>query len=160
MKHRKPKIGLAIVWSLLLFGCNKVAAPTEPPGASVELTAENRHAARMMHDEMKEWYAWHGKGIKIAIGKQAGTYEEALYCFHKAMEAWPKELPESADEKRREKHTKDPTDTFMQKGWLYLKMKEPHLAIYYFKRFGAYHPYNSIAEKGIADAEEMLKTTP
>ena len=38
-----------------------------------------------------------------------------------------------------------------------MKMNQPGLALDYFKRADAYSPYNSIIQKGMADAEAMLK---
>jgi hypothetical protein len=77
------------------------------------------------------------------------TYQQALYCFHKAQEAWPRELPDSAAEDRRQKYLPEPTDTLIQKGFL--------LALEYFKRADSYIPFNGIIQKGMADAEAMLK---
>jgi len=85
------------------------------------------------------------------------TYEQALYCFNKAQAAWPRELPDNAEEDRKQRHRPEPTDTLIQKAFLYMKMNQPRLALDYFKRADAYSPYNSIIQKGMADAEAMLK---
>jgi len=38
-----------------------------------------------------------------------------------------------------------------------MKMNQPKLALKYFKRADSYSPYDTIIQKGMADAEAMLK---
>lgn len=49
------------------------------------------------------------------------------------------------------------TGTVIQKAFLYMKMNQPKLALEYFKRADSYSPFNGIIQKGMADAEAMLK---
>ena len=78
-------------------------------------------------------------------------YEEALYCFNEAMRAWPKEDPGSPIG-----HSREPTDTLLQKANLYLLMERPSLAILYYEKFDSYLPGNTFVKEGIRKAHEML----
>jgi tetratricopeptide (TPR) repeat protein len=97
-----------------------------------------------------KWFVWEIKGVRLA---NDGDYDEALFCFNEAMKSWPKENPDSES---KEKYFPEPTDTRLQKADLFLKMDEPELAIYYYKKFDSYIPGNRFYEIGIQKAQEML----
>ncbi len=140
-------IGLGFVMS----ACGQLTghlSSNEPPGKAVELTQDDRDRARATYDDVREWATWHLKGTRMLSTRDGNvvtpeTYQQALYCFHKAQEAWPGELPDNATEDRKER--------------LYMKMNQPKLALQYSKRADSYSPYNPIIQKGTADAEAMLK---
>lgn len=134
----------------------------EPPGMAVVLSQEDRDRARATYDDVQEWATWHMKGTHMLSTRNGNvvtpeTYQQALYCFHKAQEAWPRALPDSATEDRKQRHCPEPVDTLIQKAFLYMKMNQPRLALEYFKRADAYSPYDTVIQKGMADAEAMLK---
>lgn len=151
---------LAGMFLLGIGGCGP-KKPQEPVGTTVELTAEDQRRAHIAYDDMEAWYAWHTKGIRLMSPRDGNRpeehYQEALYCFHQAQAAWPKKLPDSASEDRKKKHSPEPTDTLIQKGWLYLKIDQPELALYYFKRFNSYMPYSPVGQDGLAQAEAAVK---
>jgi len=154
-------IGLGFVMSACGQLTGRISS-NEPPGTAAELTQEDRDRARATYDDVKEWATWEMKGTHMLSTRNGNvvtpaTYEQALYCFHKAQEAWPRELPDNATEDRKEKHRPEPVDTVIQKAFLYMKMNQPKLALEYFKRADSYIPYNTIIQKGLADAEVMLK---
>jgi tetratricopeptide (TPR) repeat protein len=135
--------------SVVFFsGCSN-ADPKEPRGQSVTLSQEDLDHVKWACSSAQMWAAWHNKGIKLSLSK---NYEEALYCFNQAMKEWPK-----AGNNPKIKHFSEPTDTLLQKGFLYLKMNSPKLAIIYFKKFDSYIPNNKYAMEGIKKAEAMLK---
>jgi len=157
---------LLIALGFVMSACgnrNGGLASNEPPGKAVELTEEDRDRARATYDDLKDWATWEMKGTHLLSIRNGNvvtpeTYEQqALYCFNQAQAAWPRELPDNADEERKQRHRPEPTDTLIQKAFLYMKMNQPRLALGYFKRADAYSPYNSIIQKGMADAEAMLK---
>jgi tetratricopeptide (TPR) repeat protein len=154
-------IGLAFVMSACGSHTGGISS-NEPPGKAVELTQEDRDRARATYEDVKEWATWEMKGTHLLSTRNGKvvtpeTYEQALYCFHKAQAAWPQELPDNATEDRKQNHRPEPTDTLIQKAFLYMKMNQPKLALEYFKRADSYIPYNTIIQKGMADAEAMLK---
>ena len=159
------RAALLIVVGLLSSACGGSGggiASNEPPGKPVELTQEDRDRVRATYDDVREWATWHMKGAHLLSTRDGNvvtpeSYEQALYCFHKAQAAWPRNLPDGADENRKEQHRPEPVDTLIQKAFLYMKMNQPKLALDYFKRADSYSPYNSIIQKGMADAEARLR---
>jgi len=154
-------IGLGFVMSACGIHTGGISS-NEPPGKAVELTQEDRDRARATYDDVKEWATWEMKGTHMLSTRNGNivtpeTYEQALYCFHKAQAAWPQDLPDSAAEERKQSHRPEPVDTLIQKAFLYMKMNQPRLALEYFKRADSYSPYNTIIQKGMTDAEAMLK---
>ncbi len=123
----------------LLSACGE-SAPKEPKGKAVTLEPGEMDKGIIKKDA-RRWYAWHRKGLQLV---KEGRLEEALYCFNKAIEAWPKGSK------------KPPTDTYLQKGFLYLKMKRPRLSILYFDKFLEVFPRNKYAVDGRKKAERML----
>jgi tetratricopeptide (TPR) repeat protein len=139
-------VGLLAV--LGLTGCGGPAAQ-EPNGTPVTLSAEDLDA-KFIHPEKREWYGWQRKGLSLA---ESGRYDEALYCFNRAVDAWPREMN---DDSQRAKHKPEPTDTYLQKAALYLKIDRPELAIVYYDKFEEYFPGNRYAVEGRTKAQEML----
>jgi len=156
---------LLIGLGLVMGACGEPTgglSSNEPAGKAVELTQDDRDRARATYDDVKEWATWHMKGTHLLSARSGNivtpeTYEQALYCFHKAQAAWPRSLPDDADEGRKQQHRSEPVDTLIQKAFLYMKMNQPALALEYFKRADSYSPYNSIIQKGMTDAEALLK---
>lgn len=147
-----------------MSACGKTGgiSSKEPPGKAVELTQEDRDRARATYDDVREWATWEMKGTHMLSTRNGNivtpeTYEQALYCFHKAQAAWPQDLPDGAADARKQSHRPEPVDTLIQKAFLYMKMNQPGLALEYFKRADSYSPYNTIIQKGMTDAEAMLK---
>jgi len=141
-------------WALLMGACLAFGgcgggAPAEPVGTAVTLGAEDA-APKFIAAEKREWYAWHRKGLSLA---KANRQDEALYCFHQAGKAWPAEVQ---DKKLKARHRPDPTDTYLQKAFLYLEMNRPELAIRYFRKFESYFPSNKYAVQGRKRAEKLL----
>ena len=134
---------------ILALGACGAGMPPEPEGTPVTLSADELNAG-IIHPEKREWYGWHRRGLSLV---KAREYDRALYCFHRAAEAWPREME---DESERARHTPEPTDTYLQKAALYLKMGEPELAIVYYDKFEEYFPGNKIAVEGRAEAEGLL----
>ncbi|GEM_PF-4728095 len=116
------------------------SAPSEPKGKPVTLAPGDLDKG-FIKKEARRWYAWHTKGLDLV---KENRLEEALYCFNQALEAWPKT------------RKKLPTDTYLQKAFLFLKMKRPRLAILYFDKFEKVFPGNKYAEEGRKRAEKML----
>ena len=161
------RAALLIGLGLVMRACDTTGgiSSNEPPGMAVELSQEDRDRARATYDDVKEWATWEMKGTHMLSTRNGNivtpeTYVQALYCFHKAQTAWPQELPDKADEGRKQLHRPEPVDTLIQKAFLYMKMNQPKLALDYFKRADSYSPYNTIIQKGMADAEAMLKQQP
>ena len=156
----RARLSLAVLVCVSI-ACNRgPIAKGEPAGQAVELTAADLEAVSFAAVDLKTWAAWQGKGIQL-VTHDTGVPEperqqQAIYCFHQAMAAWPKKLPDGATELRKMAFTPEPTDTLLQLGWLYLKMKQPELALAYFKRADTYLHSSSVVTKGIADAEAML----
>ena len=153
MKRSHLSILLA---GLLISGCGRsVFSPKEPPGTPVALSAEDTQSANLVFASSRDWYIWHNKGVKLSL---AGQYSGALYCFNEAMKAWPKTISE--EERKRsilKRHSAEPTDTILQKAALYMKMNEPKLALYYYKKFNDYIPNQSFCLKGMEDAKKMME---
>ena len=157
------KLGITVAVCLSMLACNRGPRPIakgEPAGHSVELTAADLEGQPWAAEYMKPWLGWHFKGISL-LKQEGGEPEserrlQAIYCFHQALAAWPKKLPDTATDLAKTAYTAEPTDTLLQLGWLYLKMNEPSFALAYFKRAETYMPGNGIVTKGIADAEAMM----
>jgi hypothetical protein len=112
-------IGLGLVMSAC--GTGGGLSSNEPPGKAVDLTQEDRDRVRATYDDVKEWATWQMKGTHLLSTRNGNvvtpeTYEQALYCFHKAQAAWPHTLPDNAEEDRKQKHRPEPVDTLIQKG--------------------------------------------
>ncbi len=137
---------LLIFLFLFIGGCGMTG---EPQGTPSELTEIDIIKVKWSDESLRPWVAWQMKGVRLA---GANMLNEALYCFHQAQKSWPKQAPNS-----KIKHLPEPTDTYLQKGLLYLKLKNPELALLYFNKFEKYFPGNSIAVKGKKEAEEMLE---
>src|SRR5881397_2399454 len=115
-------IGLGFVMSACGIHTGGISS-NEPPGKAVELTQEDRDRARATYDDVKEWATWEMKGTHMLSTRNGNivtpeTYEQALYCFHKAQAAWPQDLPDNADENRKQEHRPVPVDTLIQKAFL------------------------------------------
>jgi tetratricopeptide (TPR) repeat protein len=151
MRRRTTSVTGAFESLLSIFalaGCG-AGIPPEPEGTPVTLSADELDV-QVIHPEKRQWYGWHRKGLSLVT---AGEYDKALYCFHRAVEAWPREME---DESQPARHKPKPTDAYLQKAALYLKMGEPELAIGYYDKFEESFPGNKIAVEGRAKAEEML----
>ncbi len=150
---------LTVAVCLSMFACNKGPRPIakgEPAGQVVELTAADLEGHTWSAEYAKPWLGWHMKGIGLAKQEGKDAQLQAIYCFHQALAAWPKKMPEDATQITRMTYKEEPTDTLLNLGWLYLKMSEPKFALAYFKRAEIYMPGDPHVMKGIADAEAML----
>jgi len=140
-------------------GCDKsgLMAPKEPQGKTVTLTQQELNV-RFIKESRRKWYAWHTTGIRLMA---QARYEEALYCFHQALKAWPKK-PDKSEEKSSRyqnvvKFRPEATDTIMSLGTLYMKMKRPELAKYYFEKFKKYFPYDTTIDSKIEEARKAAE---
>ena len=138
---------------VLLFcnGCG-LQGEKEPEGNPVLLTQEELHL-KGIKEHVREWYAWHTKGLELNI---EGRYEEALYCFHQALKAWPKTVDESQEHPTM-KHRPESTTTLLQLALLYTDLNEPQWALYYFDKFESYVPNEAFVRTKRKIAKEMLK---
>ncbi len=150
----KRYLVLSILLVMFCAGCSgSVTGPKEPAGASIELTEKEKELASFVYESKREWYMWHAKGIRLSLD---GRYQESIYCFHKAMAAWPKTIPAEEEKKSIGGHRSESTDTILQKAAVYMKMKEPALALYYLEKFQKYFPYDQSCSKMIEEAKKMM----
>lgn len=140
---------IVIVMFSIFWNQYSDSIPPEPEGKPVVLNPEDL-APGFIKETKKEWYAWHRKGLDLTKEER---YEEALYCYNRAIKAWPEKVKQ---ENQRIKHRPEATDTYLQKAYLYLKMRKPKLALIYFEKFESYFPGNKYAIQGKKQAKEML----
>ncbi len=140
---------------LLVSGCGE-ALPKEPQGTPVELTQAELNK-KSIKEGQRTWYGWHSKGIQLM---KDGSYDQALYCFHQALKAWPKEVDPSEEQNSKLKglikHKPEATDTILLLGSLYMKMEKYALAKYYFEKFKSYFPYDAKIDGMIQKAQSQL----
>lgn len=150
----KKYLVLSILLVMFCAGCSgSVMGPKEPAGTPIELTEKEKELGSFVYENKREWYMWHAKGIRLSLD---GRYQESIYCFHKAMAAWPKTIPAEEEKKSIGGHRSEPTDTILQKAAVYMKMKEPALALYYLEKFQKYFPYDQSCSKMIEEAKKMM----
>lgn len=143
---------------ITLLGCSKnMESPMEPQGTPVNLTNEDIERSQLGAQPTQKWYMWHTKGLRL---NGQGKSEEALYCFHQAMNAWPKNFTAEQLKLYPERPKDEPTDTILQLGYLYIELNKPQLAIYYFKKYENYFPNDTICHKGLLKAQEMISESP
>jgi hypothetical protein len=160
----------------LLFACGMDASlpkppKPEPPGIPVELSTDNQQwGEKYMKPGFEKWAAWHTMGARLASGSRGVSVrpedryytpsqeelQKAVYCFHQAMEAWPKKYPAEADPKGKDRHQSFPKDTLLQKASVYKKLGENELALFYYKLWKEYTPGSTIVDKDIAEVEAKL----
>ncbi len=139
---------LAIAAFVFMAGCSEIK---EPEGTPVSLTQEDLDQASFSSEELRLSIAWFTKANELATN---GLYREALYFYHQSIELWPEKIEK---ENPRIKHLPEPTSQYLKLAELYLEMKEPELALKYYKKFSNYFPGHPLAGKGIAQAKAMLK---
>ena len=153
------RLAITLAVGLSMFACNRgprAIAKGEPGGQIVELTPADLDGYNWAAAYSKPWVYWHFKGIGLAKQEGKDAQLQAIYCFHQALAAWPKKMPEDATQITRMTYKEEATDTLLQLGWLYLKMSEPKFALAYFKRAELYMPGDPHVMRGIADAEAMI----
>ena len=128
--------------ALLIALVSACSTEKPPTGTPVTLTAEDMDTPT--YPSKKEWWAWHTKGLGL---RKEGRHQEALYCFHQALQAWPKEIPEDErpdDARRLLPHRPVPTDTVLQLGSLYIELGDRKWALHYLDEFDEHMPGNKL----------------
>jgi hypothetical protein len=157
---------LAVALVLIGIGCGSDKPPVpEPEGMPVELNQEDRQHGVFAPPEFQEWLTWNSKGNALQNGGYHAPYttptaeelQQALYCYNKAQEAWPKKAPQTMDDEDRRKHRPVSIDTLLVKGALYRRLKRPELAKYCFEQYLKYMP-NSMVESALKEVNAELNT--
>jgi len=145
---------LCLFFAYAFTGCSGKSVE-EPEGIPVSLTDEEINPEiQALEKSSKKWYAWHTKGLELA---QEQNLEEALYCFNQAIKAWPEEPPEDRPKALANvRYFPEPTDTLLQKGLLFIEMRQPDLALLYLDKFDSYLGSNRSSLEFKAVAYYML----
>jgi len=115
-----PVVGFMV----LTVGCNSQSP--EPPGEPVTLSSSDY--STIAKEDYKEWDAWEMKGVHLTLAHED---QQALYCFHQAMQAWQQALEKAKKDGSETDSNKAPTDTYLQISSVYLKLREPSWALKY-----------------------------
>jgi hypothetical protein len=144
-------------------------APKPPRGTPVDAPLMPAAEAPELPSK-KEWYAWHQEGLRrLALGKK----DEALFCFQRALDAWPQELPKEERGMRPPlvmepmpipEHRAVPLDTLLKLAELYIARNEPNWALHYLNEFdrampGKGHLTKSLRVQALALRAPIVKGT-
>jgi hypothetical protein len=140
----------AVLTSFLLSGCSDRGRPDEPAGKSVRFPP----LATDFPEPMRIWAGWQREGQRAMV---KGDPQAAIFCFHKAEEAFPTvrpEFPRGWDWAERSWSGR-PFQTYLAKATVYAGVKELPAAEYYLQkaRDCQEHPSDAI---GLARAEANL----